>query len=122
MKINRIKPIPDLVQGADTVVKISHNPTVDITGAVFEIILKRQEASTTESLRVTHTAGDSGSDDILNGVVYIPITGAEVSAMFEGEYWCSVTRTLNGQVLPVLLTGLHNVGTVTVHRKLKVPV
>jgi hypothetical protein len=112
-----IKAIADFVQGDSFKIKIQHNPIIDITGAVFDLYLSKNE-DTTPELHVSYTVPISA--DAVNGITYINITSEQSAAIPAGKYYVMVKRTLAGDTTTIIRTGLYNVGKVECFKNLDI--
>ena len=118
--MSTIKLVKDFTQGDSFKIKISHNPTKDITGGSFVFTLKKRETDTTPALRVTYTAGTDVLDDLANGVAYIPVTASETATLPVGKYFGSIKRILGSDVFTIIRTDMDNVDMVEVFPNLNI--
>ena len=113
-----LKVCQDFVQGDSFVIKVSHNPEVDLTGGSFELILKTDEDSDTEVMSVTH-AVPAGADATA-GRASIPVLTTDTENVPPGKYFASLKRTLaDGSVNTLVRSGKDNAGKVTVYKNLR---
>lgn len=113
----KTKVFKDFVQGDSFLIKISHNPVVDLTGATFRVVMSYNPGRDLV-LDVTHTAGAHVDDVPGSGIVHIPITSADTAAVDPGKYYGSIIRTIGTNVITILQSGKNNVDTVTCYEKL----
>lgn len=111
----------DFIQGDGFVIKVSHNPVVDLTGATFELSMKKREEGNlvlNEVYAVPVTEPEAAN--ALLGIVNIPVPAASTALVGPGEYYASLKRTLaGGEVKTLLRTGKDNARKVIVYRNLK---
>ena len=115
--MSKVKVFKDFTQDDTFVIKVSHNPVLDITGAVFDVTLKQNPDSTTAALDVSYTVPVGA--DATNGIAYIPITGAVTSLVSEGDYYGSIKRTIGTSTITVLSSCMPNVDKVHCCKTLK---
>lgn len=94
--------IQDFRQDDSFTIKLRHDPTKDITGAVFHLTLKSTFESPTAALEIVHTVGDHVDDDASTGTVYIPVTKEQTSALAEGKYYYSIKKVLGTSVATII--------------------
>ena len=114
-----IKLINDFTQGDTFKVKISHNPTKNITGYSFILVLVDREGSDTPILEVSHSVGDDVNDIPADGVAWISVTATDTNAVPQGKYFGSIKRiNAQGEVTTLLRTNKDGVGFVTCYSNL----
>lgn len=101
-----MKVFKDFTQDDSFLIKIVHNPVLDITGAVFDVTMKKTPDDTSEALSVSYTA--PVGTDATNGIAYIPITREDTSAVQEGDYYASIKRTIGNSTLTLIQTDKAN--------------
>jgi len=110
----KVKVFKDFVQDDSFIIKISHNPVLDMTGAVFDVTLKKNLDDSVPLVLANYTV--LPSEDATNGIVYIPITREATSAIPEGEYYGSIKRTIGTNTITLLRSGKDNADKVKVYK------
>jgi len=114
MPAKLLRVCEDFVQDDSFNVKVSHNPVIDLSTAVFELVLKKDEKSTINAMSVTYDiaatiiadAPDTTvADNAALGIAYIPVTREDTSAVPDGEYIGSLKRTIGSETKTILRTG-----------------
>lgn len=117
MAIPTIQVCQDFIQGDSFVIKVSHNPVVDLTLASFELTLKKNEGG--DPILSVLYAVPSGAD-ATNGVANIVIPAEKTSLVPPGEYYGSLKRKLaSGDVKTLIRTGKDNARKVICYKNLK---
>ena len=93
----------DFVQDDSFVIQVSHNPVIDITGAVFEFTLKTCDDSAESVLYTSYTCPVDANST--GGIALIPITRELTSDVDPGEYIGSLKRTMGTDTKTLLRTG-----------------
>jgi hypothetical protein len=114
--MSKIKLCKDIVQGDTFKIKISHNPTKDLTGGSLIFTLKKREDSTTAVLSITHNVGDDTDDVAATGTAYITVTGT--SSIDPGRYFGSIKRVTGTDTYTIIRSDKDNVDLVTVYKSL----
>lgn len=114
--MHKIRICEDFVQDDSFKIKVTHSPILDITGAVFDLIFKEKETSTTAALAISQTAGDDADDDVANGIAYIPVTRENSSSLAAGTYFVTLKRTIGTDTLTIIRSGKDGVEKVRVHK------
>lgn len=91
MTIPTIQVCQDFIQGDDFVIKVSHNPVVDLTDASFELTLKKAEEG--DPILYVLYAVPAGAD-ATGGIANIPVPSVKTALVEPGEYFASLKRTL----------------------------
>ena len=116
-----IRVCQDFVQGDSFIIKVSHNPVIDLTGATFELTLKLTETSIpvlSEVYAVPITEPEA--TNATNGIVNIPIPSASTALVAPGKYLASLKRTLAaGDLKTLVRTGKGGAQKVTCYKNLK---
>ena len=117
-----IQPIPDFVAGEPILIKVSHNPVIDLTGYSFEITVR---------------ATEDAADPLISYVWAVPITPQEVvdaaalgevvvvipateTAILPGRYWASIKRIDTAAVPKTIMrTDMGGAGLVECFKNLK---
>lgn len=110
----KIKIVPDFATGDSFRIKVSHNPTKDITGGSFVFVMKKRESDTTDVLRVTHNVGDDALDDPANGIAYISVSGTDTADIPVGEYFGTIKRIIGTDRFTVVRSDENDVDLITV--------
>jgi len=114
MPAKLLRVCEDFVQDDSFNVKVSHNPAIDLSTAVFELVLKKDEKSETPAMSVTYDiaatiiadAPDTTvADNAVLGVAYIPVTREDTSAVPPGSYIASLKRTIGSDTKTIIRTG-----------------
>ena len=111
--------IPDFAPGDSFRIKISHNPTKDLTGGSLVFVMKKRESDTEEVLRITHSIGADTSDVPLEGTGYISVSSADTLAIPVGRYFGTIKRVTGLDVFTVIRTDEDDVELINVFPNLK---
>jgi len=125
--MSEIRVCKDFVQDDSFYIKVSHNPVVDQTTAVYELTLKAKETSGTPALYVSYdvaaaivaAAPDTTIyDNAVLGIVNVPITREDTSAVQPGKYFASLKRTIGTETLTLVQSGINDAAKVEVYQTL----
>jgi len=112
----KVKPFKDFVQDDSFVIKITHDPIIVLTGAVFDVTIKENPDDVTPITLASYTVPAGGDADA--GIANIPITREITSAVPEGDYYASIKRTIGVDTITLLRTGKGNIDKVTCYKTL----
>ena len=112
--MSTIKITEDFSPGDSFKIKISHNPTKDLTGGSLIFILRKREADTTNILKVTHTMGNDVLDLPATGLGYISVSATDTAGIPPGKYFGSIKRVIGTDVHTVIRSDIDNVDLVEV--------
>jgi len=122
-----IRVCKDFVQDDSFYIKVSHNPVVDQTTAVYELTLKVKEKSGTPALYVSYDVNaaiiaeapaTTIYDDAVLGIVNIPVTREDTSAVQPGKYFASLKRTIGTETFTLVQSGIYDAKKVEVYQTL----
>ena len=113
----------DFVQGDSFVIKVSHLTIVDQSAATYQFILSSTVGGAAAldisydvaAAIATESPATTIADNAALGIVYVPI---DSGAIAPGEYFGSLSRTIAGDTLTLMQSGLHDVRKVVVHEAL----
>lgn len=117
MTVPSVKVCQDFSQGDAFEIKVSHNPVIDITDAVFELNLSAVEGGD-PTLTVSHTV--PAGADATGGIATIPVTIADTTPVAPGLYFGSLKRTLSGGQVRTLLRSMTRTSNGAVVAKVEV--
>jgi hypothetical protein len=112
--MSTLKVVKDFTQGDSFTIKISHNPTKNITGGSLVFVMKKRETDTTPILKVTHTVGDNPLDDAANGVAYISVASTDTASIPVGRYFGSIKRIVGTDVFTIIRSDKESVDLIEV--------
>jgi hypothetical protein len=116
----------DFIKGDSFFIRVSHTPAVDLSTAVFRLVMKNKEDATTAVLDVSYDIAAAIiaespatiiADNAALGIAYVLIPSS-ATGIQPGEYYASLTRTIGADVNTLVQTGLADARKVVVHKKL----
>ena len=122
-----IRVCKDFVQDDSFFIKVTHNPIVDQTTAVYELTLKAKETSGAPALYVSYDVAAAivaeapatiVYDNAVIGIVNVPIPRTETSKVQPGKYFASLKRTIGSETLTLVQSGISEAKKVTVYQTL----
>lgn len=115
---SEIQVFQDFTQGDDFIIKVTHNPIVNLEGGAFEVTLKAKQISANSAMSVVYSVPNG--TDAQNGIANIPITATDTAKVAPGKYYASIKRILtNGDIKTLIRTGNNNARKVTCYRNLR---
>ena len=113
----------DFVEGDSFNIKVSHLDGSDQSTAVYQFILALVVGETSAldvsydvaAAIVAEAPATTIADNAALGIVYVPIDSGTTAA---GEYFGSLSRTIDGATTTLMQSGLHDVRKVVIHEGL----